>query len=137
MTIRTFVAAAVLLATVGLANAQADEDDWAGLYIGLDAQDGSIDHLSIVPMGDGAFDIRMVSDGISLCDPEHASGVIVATGRLVDGQLVRENVRLRCEGAEEVPIADGSYTRDKKTDIVMLAAPDNGRQMQYHRMSED
>jgi hypothetical protein len=127
----------LLLTTAGLNLAHADDEDWTGFYIGLDAQDGSIDRLSIVPNGDATFDIRMVSTGISLCDPANPAGVITATGRLVDGQLVRENVLLRCQGAEEVILKDTTYTRDADTGILTMPAPDNGRQMQYHPVSGD
>jgi hypothetical protein len=134
---RVLLVVGLLLATAGLNLAQADEDDWAGYYIGLDAQDGSIDRLSIVPNGDGTFDIRMVSTAISLCDPSDPAGVITATGRLVDGQLVRENVLLRCQGAEEISLKDTTYTRDEGTGILTMPAPDNARQMQYHPVSSD
>jgi len=129
--------ATMLTVTAGLGLAHADDADWAGLYVGIDALDGSIDRLSIVPNGDGTFDIRMVSDGISLCDPETPAGIILATGRIVDGQLVRENVRLKCEAADEIALDDGVYTRDDGTGILTLPAPDDGRQMQYHRISDD
>jgi hypothetical protein len=134
---KSLFVATILTMTVGLGLAHANDDDWAGFYIGIDALDGSIDQLSIVPNGDGTFDIRMVSDGISLCDAETPAGMIVATGRIVDGQLVRENVRLKCEKADETALDDGAYTRDGETGILTLPAPDDGRQMQYHRLSGD
>jgi len=114
----------------------ADDDDWAGLYQGLDAFDGSVDYLSIVPSSDGKFDIRVVPSAISLC--ESKVGWIVAEGRLVDDEtLARENVKVHCSDAEPKSVPDGVYSRDDQTGILTIETPDDKRTNYYHKISNE
>jgi hypothetical protein len=130
------VAAAATLLLSAVTPAAADDDDWAGLYQGLDALDGSVDYMSIVPLGDGKFDIRVVPSVNSYCDS--GVGWNVADGRLEnDGTLVRENVTVYCDGDEPRSVSDGVYARDDDTGIVTLEHPDDGRKLYYHRISGD
>jgi hypothetical protein len=114
----------------------ADDDDWTGLYQGLDAFDGSVDYLSIVPSSNGKFDIRVVPSVISLC--ESKVGWILAEGRLVDDEtLARENVKVHCSGAEPKSVPDGVYRRDDQTGILTIETPDDKRTNYYHKISND
>ncbi|MCR9137626.1 MAG: hypothetical protein NXI27_16635 [Alphaproteobacteria bacterium] len=114
--------------------AMADENDWAGLYKGLDGLDGSIDYLSIAPSGQGTFDIRVMPSVISLC--ESGRGWIVAEGKLTDdGRLHRTNAQVICDGAEPVALEDRMLERDAQTGIVRYGASDDRRPLIFHRVS--
>ncbi len=127
--------AAFLLAT-NVTPALADDEDWAGMYQGLDSLDGSIDYMSIVPLGNGMFDIRIVPSRISICDTETGAGVITALGRLTDEGLVREKPLLKCFGLEPRIIKDSLYTRDDKTGILTPLASYDGRKHYFHRIGD-
>lgn len=115
---------ATALATVGAGAAVANEPDWAGFYTAIDAIDGSIDSLSIVANDDGTYQIVMSSTGLGMCGGGTQSGVITATGHVVEGNLVRGNVIARCAGAEDAqPLPDGTYVRNGDTGILMLKGP--------------
>lgn len=125
-------AAALSLALIG--PAVADESDWAGLYKGLDALDGSVDYLSIAPSGEDRFDIRIVPSVISLCD--NGRGWIVAEGKLTeDNRLHRFNAKVICDGAEPVALDDRFLVRDARSGIVRFEASDDRRPLIYHRIS--
>ena len=131
---RTGIALAVILAGTGAVLA---DDDWAGLYQGIDIVDGSHDVMSIVPNGDGTYDIRVKSTGLAYCDDGARPGVIRAEARVEAGQLVREKVAYRCEGeAGFTDMEDGTYVRDDETGILTIEVR-GGRLNHYHRMSED
>lgn len=136
---RTVILAA---AAIGLCvgPASADEDDWGGLYKAIDAKDGSVDRLSIVPDDQRSFIVRMTSTGISLCadSSDNTAGWITATGRLTDDGMVRENAMLTCAATgESRPIADSTYKLDDDTEILTINTPDDGRAIYYHRLSDD
>ena len=117
----TILITAFLAVAIGAGDASAADDDWIGLYIGIDALDGSVDHLSIVPNGDGSYGIRMTSSALAMCTPAPTAGWIVATGRLVDGNLVREDVVYGCAGSDEMtPLGDGIYHRNEETGILTI-----------------
>ena len=87
--------------------------------------------------GDGTYGIRMTSSALGLCTPVPTAGWIVATGRLVDGDLVRENVTYGCVGTDGMtPLEDGTYRRDDETGILTLAGP-LGRLNHYHPVHDD
>lgn len=127
------IAGAALVCLGAAIPALADDADWAGMYKGLDARDGSVDHLSIVPVGDGKFDIRIVPSTNSMCDD--GRGWIVAEGRLSDGALLRENVTVHCRGAEPKTVSDGVYYRDQETGMLTIESADDGRKLYYHLLS--
>lgn len=130
--------AAVLTVVVGVVLARADDADWSGIYIGVDAVDGSIDTLSIAHKGDSTFDIRMSSTGFAKCAGGTQGGLLLATGRIVDGRLVRENCTYKCQGAGEAkPFPDGTYVRDKETGMLTIEVPSVGRKNYYHRLGSD
>ncbi|MCP4384487.1 MAG: hypothetical protein GY798_24260 [Hyphomicrobiales bacterium] len=140
MTSIRLILAALLTTTFGAGLAYADDDDWAGFYKAIDAADGSVDRLSIVPKGDGTFVIRLTADRHGLCADTAGSGAgwATATGTVVDGNLVRREVMVMCDGeAEARPMADATYTRDGDTDILTLELPGHGRVQYYHRISDD
>lgn len=134
--IRFAVLAVLLTAAVGAGPAQADDDDWAGFYVGIDDADGSVDRLSIVPIGDATFNIRVVLSKASLCAGGE-TGLIVGTGRIEDDKLVRRDAILRCGDTEGRAIEDRTYTRDDDTGILTIKAGDDGRSLFYHRISDD
>ena len=130
--------AAVLAVVIGVVPARADDADWAGIYVAVDAVDGSIDTLSIVRAGDNTFDIRMSSTEFAKCTGGARAGLLLATGRVVDGRLVRENVTYKCRGEQEAkPFPDGTYVRDNETGMLSIDVPSVGRTMHYHRLGDD
>lgn len=138
MTGKVFWLAVVLTVVIGAVPAHADDADWAGIYMGVDAADGSIDTLSIAPRGDGTFDIRMSSTEFAACAGGTRGGVVLATGRVVDGRLVRENVTYKCQGdGKAKPFPDGTYVRDKETGILTIEVPSTGRTNYYHRLGNN
>lgn len=109
------------------------DDDWAGLYMGIDARDGSIDYVSIVPTGDGTYEVRTRVSEHSMCS---TAGLVVATAREKDDGLVRENIVVRCDGSDTtIEVSDTAYGLDD--DILSLKAPDDGRMLYFHRISRD
>ncbi len=125
--------AAFLLAQPVLA--QDEEDEWSGYYMGIDALDGSIDSLSIVHNEDGTYRILMSSTGLAFCKDGSEAGLISATGKVVDGKLVREKVSYTCTiSHESKPLPDSTYTRDAGTGILKLEGPSN-RVNYYHPIS--
>jgi hypothetical protein len=87
MIARIVVVAFAVVSAVGLAYA----DDWAGFYNGIDEYDGSLDRQSIVPNGDGTYQITIKSDAFSVCDATDPGAFMSGTGRVVDGTLVRQD----------------------------------------------
>jgi len=135
---KIFWLAAVLAVVIGVVPARADDADWAGIYMGVDAVDGSIDTLSIVRKSDNTFDIRMSSTEFSKCTGGARAGLLLATGRIVDGRLVRENVTYKCQGdGEAKPFPEGTYVRDKETGMLSIDLPSVGRTNYYHRLGDD
>jgi hypothetical protein len=133
---RSLLLAAALL-TMGAGAAVADDDDWVGFYMAIDVIDGSIDSLSIVENDDETYRIVMSSTGLAMCAGGTQPGLIMASGRVVEGQLVRRNVVARCAGAEdEQPLPDGTYVRDDDTGILRLEGP-MGRVNYYHPIGSD
>ena len=129
------LAAISMLLTMGAAGlAHADDDDWAGLYQAIDSGDGSINYLSIVPLGGGRYELVK---SISLHDRCEGPAVIVATGTIVNRQLVREDVVLRCEGADAVDHGEATYTLDRDNEIISVPAAIGDRQIHYHRIGGD
>jgi hypothetical protein len=134
---KVFWLASVLTVVISAVPARADDADWAGIYVGVDAIDGSIDTLSIVPTSVNTFDIRMSSTEFVKCTGSARAGFLVATGRIVDDRLVRENVTYKCRGdGEAKPFPDGTYVREE-TGILTLEVPSVGRTMYYHRLRSD
>ena len=114
-------------------------DQFAGFYQGIDAGDGSIDTMSIVPNGDGTYTLRVIASRMSFCliDDTHRSGVLTATARVINGRLSRQDVEVRCEGSDEVLfIPDSTYEYDARNGILTLVAVDDGRLLHYHRISK-
>ena len=127
--------ATALVLTTGAVSAA--DDNFAGYYMGIDDQDGSVDNLSIVKMPDGSFKITVSSSGLGFCEGGRNPGYITARGRLDGDRLVRENVVARCVGSEETfKLNDGIYTRSDEGDILSIQAP-QGRLNHYHRISDD
>ena len=137
---RLFVAATVLmLSTVSPISAQdtASTSTWAGYYVGIDAMDGSIDHLSITPESGGTYKIRMTSTRLGHCQEGVGAGWITATARRVADDLVRENVVFQCAGSDDGgSLPDGMYVRDAITGILTIEAS-GGRMNHYHPMGAD
>ena len=131
------IATSALVALFALAGpATADENDWVGLYKGLDALDGSIDYMSISKSGPGAFEIRTMPSVISLC--ESGRGWVVAEGSLTDdNRLQRQNARVFCEDSEPFGIDDVMFVREDDTGIIRFEAADDRRNLIYHRISTD
>ncbi|WP_421725811.1 hypothetical protein [Bauldia sp.] len=140
MTARILLTAAIAAAGLSAGPAFAD-DDWAGLYTAIDGKDGSVDRLSIVPNSNGTFTIHMTSTGLSLCADagDNTAGWINATGRLAGKALLREHVRVTCAATgESRDIASSRYAiHEVNDDILMMRAPDDGRALYYHRVSDD
>lgn len=128
-----FIAALVgvcMLGTLG----NADQVSWSGLYKGLDARDGSIDYLSIVPTGPDTFDIRIMPSAISSC--ESGVGWVLAEGRLEsDGTITRHNSIRVCDGVDRQDMADAVFQRDPETGVVSFGASDDGRALYFHPIS--
>lgn len=115
--------------------AQDEEDEWTGYYMAIDALDGSIDSLSIVHNEDGSYRILMSSTGLAFCKDGAEAGLISATGKVIDGKLVREQVKYTCAiSHESKPLPDSTYTRDPATGILKLDGPSN-RVNYYHPIS--
>lgn len=131
------IAASILVFLFALSGpALADDEDWIGLYKGLDALDGSINYMSISSTGPGTFEIRTVLTVISLC--EGGSGWIVGQGRVSDDDtLMRHDARVFCRGEEPFSLKDMTFLRDDDTDVISIDAPDDGRALIYHRISDD
>jgi hypothetical protein len=135
---KIFWLAAILTVVISAVPARADDADWVGIYVGVDAVDGSIDTLSIVRKSDNTFDIRMSSTEFAECTGGARAGVLLATGRIVDDRLVRENVTYKCRGdGEAKPFPDGAYVRDKETGMLSIEVPSVGRTNYYHRLGHD
>lgn len=112
----------------------AGENDWIGLYKGLDSLDGSIDYMSISSSGPGVLEIRTMPSVISLC--ETGRGWIVAEGRVLeDKRLHRQNAQVFCEDSEPFDIDDVYFVRDDQTGVVRFEATDDRRPLIYHRIS--
>jgi hypothetical protein len=133
---KVVVALGLVGSLIAAGPAVADEDDWTGFYLGIDAADGSLDYLSIVPLGDGRFDIRIAVSGHSMCSGAGAA-VVHATGRLEDDRLVREEGELVCDGADKVAHPGVVYELDEDEKFLATQAPDDGRMLYFHRLSED
>ena len=112
----------------------AAEDAWSGLYKGLDVYDGSIDYLSISRTGPDTYELRVIPSVISLC--ETGRGWIVADGILNnDGNMLRQNGRVFCEGEDPVAVSDRVLTREVDTGIIRYGATDDRRPLVYHKIS--
>jgi len=134
---RSLLLAAALVAIATGAAVADDDDDWVGFYMAIDAIDGSIDSLSIVANDDGTYQVVMSSTGLGTCADGTEPGVITATGRVVEDQLVRTNVMARCIGADDAqPMPDGAYVRDEDTGILLLEGPMD-RVNTYHPIGDD
>lgn len=117
-------------------SALADQEGWSGLYKGLDVLDGSIDYLSISRTDAETFELRVIPSVISLC--ETGRGWIVADGVLNDeGEMLRQNGRVFCEGEDPVDVPDRVLTREKETGIIRYGATDDKRPLVYHKVSTD
>ncbi|MBL8906914.1 MAG: hypothetical protein JNM20_09580 [Rhizobiales bacterium] len=117
--------------------AQDEEDEWSGFYMGIDALDGSIDSLSIVRNEDGTYRILMSSTGLAFCKDGAEGGLISAVGKVVDGNLVREQVKYTCAiSHESKPLPDSTYIRDPATGVLLLNGPSN-RVNYYHPISSN
>jgi hypothetical protein len=127
------IAVAMLFTLCGAGIAQADDSDWAGLYQAVDPVDGSINYMSIAPQDDGHFVLHIVVSDHGMCD---APAVIVASGRLQNDAMIREDVFLRCHGsAEDVPHSEATYSLDAANGIIVYSAAFDGRTMYFHRIS--
>jgi hypothetical protein len=63
---------------------------------------------------DDTYRIAMSSTKLAFCTNGTQAGWITATGRVVDGKLVRREVKYRCDGSDEMkPLPDSSYVRDE------------------------
>ncbi|SLN64970.1 hypothetical protein [Ruegeria meonggei] len=131
------VLAAISLGVFTLAgSAWADEDDWSGLYKGLDILDGSIDYLSISRTDAETYELRIIPSVISLC--QTGRGWIVADGVLNDeGNMLRQNGRVFCEGEQPNDVPDRVLSREKETGIIRYGATDDKRPLVYHKVSSD
>ena len=131
--------AAIILGLVGslaaAGPAVAEDDEWAGLYLGVDAGDGSLDYLSIVPLGDGKYDVRIAVSDHSMCSD--APGVVRTTGHVEDDRFVREEGELVCDGAAAVAHPGVVYELDADNKILATQAPDDARMLYFHRLSQD
>ncbi|MEM7443968.1 MAG: hypothetical protein AAF414_11635 [Pseudomonadota bacterium] len=115
--------------------ALAEGDDWAGLYQAIDPVDGSVNYLSIVPLGDGLYELHVTVSHHGRCE---APAVIVATGRLADDNLHREQATLHCRGADSpVEHGDSAYSLDHDNRIITHTASMDGRRMHFHRIGDD
>jgi hypothetical protein len=131
-----FLAFGMILA---LGTSPALADKFAGFYQGLDGEDGSLDSMSIVPNGDGTYTMRIRADRYGYCLDEegHRSAFVTATGRVIDGNLVRQDALAFCEGADEpISIPDFVYDFDARNGILSVDAPRLGRILYYHRISD-
>lgn len=111
-------------------------DQWPGLYCGIDPGDGSFDRMSIVTDSDGTYRIRVKSTSFGSCDTTEPHAVMIGTGRMVDGQLVRQKTKLVCADGEEKALDDRTLTLDPETGIISLSANQTDRTLYYHRMSQ-
>ncbi|MCP4384235.1 MAG: hypothetical protein GY798_22970 [Hyphomicrobiales bacterium] len=134
---KSIVVAGMLWAVLGAA-AYADDDDWAGLYEGLDPRSGSTDHLSLVPSGNGAFDVILVTDRFSLCD--QTPGWFTGSATEVDGHLEVEIGERACSNGSEPEQATAPGPRIDliEDDEIVKVTPkvSGGIPLHYHRISD-
>lgn len=111
-------------------------DAWAGIFAGVDAYDGSLDWMSIVPNGDGTYRIKVKSNSFGFCDTTDPQAIMTGTGRIVDGKLVRQNTVATCSDGDKKPLDDRTYTLDPTTGIVSLSANSTDRTLYYHQLAK-
>ena len=121
-------------ALIAAGPAVADDDDWIGVYLGVDAADGSMDYLSIVPGDDDTFAITIAVSAHGMC-PGTGAAVVHAAGRLDGDRLVREEGTLTCAGADAVAHPGTVYELGKNNRYVAAPAPNDGRKLHFHRLS--
>lgn len=121
MFLRTLITSGAIVGCVSVALG----DDWAGLYQAIDAVDGSIDTMAIMPVGDGTYDIRTTSTGFGLCGDDPSPGFLTATGHVEDGSLIRKNVRFSCIGNDKTgELDDGAaYEPNEEVDVLTIKGP--------------
>ena len=112
--------------------ALADGDAWVGFYQAIDPEDGSTNHMSIVPKGDGTYILQVAVSEHVRCD---APAVFIADARPEGDNLIRKNTMLRCEGKDPIEHSDATYSLNEDHGIISLSAPFDGRTLFYHRIS--
>ena len=112
----------------------ASDDDWAGVYIGIDAGDGSLNRMIILPGEDGNYRIVQKSSQYASCEETHPSAVTTADGRVVGEALRRENTQRRCTDTGDLkPAGEVELERIPGTGVVRYSGSSDGRPMIYHR----
>jgi len=123
--------------SLSLALAPAHADDWAGLYVGIDSLDGSLDYVSIAPQGDGTYSFRVSATKFGFCEAAHPEAVLTGVGRISDDALVIGDATIWCSGSQGEPlqIFDLPLAIDRNSGELSFPAASDGRRLNFTRIS--
>lgn len=127
---------AALLLVPALAGTASADDDWTGFYRGIDPVAGSLDAVSIVPEGRGAYEIVMHASRFGLCEGADRSAVVVARGAREGRGLTRTGANATCADGATHALADGHYRLLADEALLTLEVADEPDR-HYHRTSND
>lgn len=115
----------------------ADDDDFIGLYQGINLGTGSLDTVSITPGGDGHFAVAEHASAFGACEGVDTRATSVALGTLDGGILKRTRGKATCVAtATSVDLRDGEYVLSDDESLLTLRVPDHDN-VTYHRISDD
>ncbi|MCP4382078.1 MAG: hypothetical protein GY798_11810 [Hyphomicrobiales bacterium] len=127
------------LAFQRLSSGRTQVDEWVGFYIGIDAHDGSVDRKAILANGDGSYSVATKSTRFAFCKTAHPAAVVLDNARIVDGQLVGEDAKARCNDTEEMSSRpSGTYAQVGVPGIMVLKiGPAERPLIHLHRISDN
>ncbi|MEM7441802.1 MAG: hypothetical protein AAF414_00590 [Pseudomonadota bacterium] len=113
------------------------DDDWVGLYAGIHASDGSYDHMSIVPAGNGMFEFVITTHRLTFCG--ESPGWNQGTLAMSDGALVSQEETITCVDGTEAETPPGFRLTFVDGDDLILLGPQSGDLVgiYFHRISAD
>jgi hypothetical protein len=133
MKFRLFMIVALAVLQGGTGLALADQEDWSGMYMGVDPIDGSVNHTSIWKNEDGSYAIASTATKVTSC--KGAEGWWQGTGTVIKGVLVDKGASLTCEGTEGVRILpELRYIRGDRPGIVFMTTSVRSKGLVYHRI---